>query len=146
MIRLLPSLLIRLWRIGFTPHVGLRCTNVPHDAPTRIKAPINHQTGLGPTLAMSYPIDGRGRHKSPALIHPERGGSRGRGARQRPSDGSRDSARDNQYLAPAALAATGVKGHRQPGWPLAEPPFRDSGAPPRRARDCWRLAPYSVSR
>lgn len=100
---------------------------------TRIKAPIGHQTGLGPTLAKSYPIDGRGRHESPALIRPERGGARGRAARQRPSDGSRDSARDNQTPLPAALAATGVKGHRQPGWPLAEPPFRDSGAPSRRA-------------
>ena len=49
-------------------------THVMHDAPTRIKAPIGQQTCLGPTLAMSYPIDGRGRHKSPALICPERGG------------------------------------------------------------------------
>ena len=126
----IPSLLHRL--MGFTPHVWLRCvlhqptpapTHVPHNAPTCIKAPINLQTGLGPTLAMSYPIDGRGCPESPAVTSPERGGSRGRAARQRPSDGSRDSARHHQYLAPAALAATGVKGHRQPGWPLAEPPF-----------------------
>lgn len=133
--------LLMFWQIGFTSHVGLRCalhqptpvpTHIPHDDPTRIKAPINHQTGLGPTLAKYYPIDSCGRPESPALNRPERGGLRGRAARQRPSDGSRDSARDNQYLAPAALAATGVKGHRQSGWPLAEPPFRDCGAPPRR--------------
>ncbi|MGL6010265.1 MAG: hypothetical protein ACRC0J_01950, partial [Shewanella oncorhynchi] len=78
-------------------------------------SPRGHQTGLGPTRAKSYPIDGRGRPECPAVIRPERGELRGRAARQRPSDGSRDSARHNQYLAPAALAAAGVKGHRQPG-------------------------------
>jgi len=31
---------------------------------------INHQTGIGPTLAKSYPIDGRGRPESPAVIRP----------------------------------------------------------------------------
>ena len=146
---------ISLWRIDVTPHVGLRCAlhqptlsaNLcPARCLTSIKAPISQQTGLGPTLAMSYPIDGRGRPECPALIRPERGGSRGRAARQRPSDGSRDSARHNQYLAPAALAAAGVKGYRQPGWPLAEPPFRDCGAPPRRTRGCRCAAPHPVSR
>jgi len=66
--------LIRFWLIGFTPHIGLRCAlHQPTPAPTRIKAPINLQTGLGPTLAKSYPIDGRGRHESPAVIRPDRG-------------------------------------------------------------------------
>jgi hypothetical protein len=127
---------IKHWRIGFTRHVGLRCAlrqPMSRTMPSLyIKtSPRGHQTGLGPTLAMSYPIDGRGRHESPALIRPERGGTRGRAARQRPSDGSRDSARDNQTPLPAALAAAGVKGHRQPDGPLAEPPLRDSGAPSR---------------
>jgi hypothetical protein len=56
-------------------------TCLPHNVLTRIKAPSGHQTCLGPTLAMSYPIDGRGRHESPAVIRPERGRSRGRAAR-----------------------------------------------------------------
>jgi hypothetical protein len=36
-------------------------------------SPSGQQTGLGPTLAKSYSIDGRGRHEFPAVIRPERG-------------------------------------------------------------------------
>lgn len=46
---------------------------------TRIKAPIGHPTCLGPTLAKSYPIDGRGRPECPALIRTERGWITGEG-------------------------------------------------------------------
>jgi len=60
--------------MGFTPHVGLYCAKrqpISRTTPQRAaKPPSTNQTGLGPTLAMSYPIDGRGRPESPALIHP----------------------------------------------------------------------------
>ncbi len=98
-------------RISFTPHVGLRCALRQPTFRTMPNLYIEtsqsgHQTCLGPTLAMSYPIDGRGRPECPAVSRPDRGGSRGRAARQRPSDGSRDKCKTQPNPSPRSAGCS----------------------------------------